>query len=137
MKLSNLLLGLTGCFFATSLSGCFVVTSDTPAPAADTGAITIALSLDGNASTSECDYFHVDGLHVEIFDGGGTVIEADSDCYDLGMTIDNLSPGRYTVNASLLKGRTVVSDVIAVEDTPVSRNVESIVKIDFPAKWIH
>ena len=133
MKLSNVLLGLTGCFFAASLSGCFFVASDDPS----TVSITVALSIDGHTSTAACDDFRIDALNVEIIKDGRSIISSDTDCYNMGMTIDNLAPGRYTVEASLLEGNTIASDIVAVDNTPVTRNTDSLVKIDFPAHFIH
>jgi len=135
MKLSKVLLGLSGCFFAASLSGCFVVASD---PSPTTGSVSVELSLDGSAAASECDYFHVDGFEVQIFDTAGLVTSADGNCVDMRMTIDAVPPGRYTVKSSLLDvNDRVVSDVIAVDNILVTSNTDSVIPINFPAKWIH
>lgn len=132
MKLSKVLLGLTGCFFAASLSGCFVVASDRD----DDGSVTVALSLDNSSSPSQCDYFKVDHFHVDL-DDGATVISADGNCGDLGTTIDNVLSGTYTVNVSLFEGSTPASNVFSVDNILVSRNTDTLVKVDIPANYIY
>lgn len=137
MKLSNVLLGLTGCFFAASLSGCFVVASDDPLPAAGTGSITIALSFDGRADQSDCDYFNVDSLEVDILEDESLVTTVSSNCRNMGMTIDNILPGRYAVEAKLIAGNAVVSESAFGNNILVTRNADALVEVDFPSESIH
>jgi hypothetical protein len=135
MNLSKVLLSLTGCLFAASLTGCVVTTSDP----VGVGSLSISVTLNDRNTSSECDFYGVDRIEMNVLDDfGDRVAAVNPPCTDLGVTVENLEEGFYTVEATLLdSGGAPRSDQVIVEDLHVTDGIELAVLIDFPGGAIY
>lgn len=137
MNLSKVLFGLTTCFFAASLSGCFFGNSSPPPPSF--GSISVDVTIEESNSPSACSFAAADQIEVTLIDAAGNVVTTVSTpCETFGMTIDNLPEGRYEAEVLLLDvfGH-AVSDILVFADADVIGDTELQINADFPSSTLH
>ncbi|WP_437600147.1 hypothetical protein [Sorangium sp. So ce590] len=137
MELSKVLSGLTGCVLATaSLTGCIIVDHDDHDPFTS-GSLTVALTIGGSNDPWECFEHDVSGLAVSVEDEDGYVVDVVGDCDDFGFTIDDLYEGYYDVDVWLVDFEGyAMSDIVRVEGVDVLDGLDTLVRVDFPTRWI-
>ncbi|WP_437577761.1 hypothetical protein [Sorangium sp. So ce887] len=136
MELSKVLSGLAGCVLATaSLTGCVIVDHDDDP--FTSGSLTVALTIDGSNDPWECFDHDVSGLAVSVEDEDGDVVDGAVDCEDFGLTLDGLYEGYYDVDVWLVDfDGYAMSDIVRVEGVDVLDGIDTLVKVDFPTRWI-